>query len=139
MEIFLNLLWVAIALALLSWWRFSWAVQPREYKHAAWRQWAAVVCALIFLFFMVSLTDDLHSDLMIFEECSAGRRHVACLHGSHHLPPQHARGPVSAILGSSNSIRVMFLLGPVVPERRAASSDFAPSLNSGRAPPVMSL
>jgi hypothetical protein len=139
MEIFLNLLWVGIALSLLSVWRASWMPQPRERQYAAWRQWTAVVCALIFLFFMVSITDDLHSDLMIFEECSAGRRHAASWDVSHPPPQHHAPLAVHAVLGSTDENRVMSCLGSVAPGHRAPDTDFAPGVNSGRAPPVISL
>jgi hypothetical protein len=139
MEIFLNLLWVGIALSLLSVWRTRWIAQPRELRYAAWRQWTAVVCALIFLFFMVSITDDLHSDLMVFEECSAGRRHAASWDGSH-LSPQH-QAPVAgqALLGSTNGTHILFCLGAVALGHRAPETEFTPGVNFGRAPPVISL
>ena len=31
-------------------------------------------CSLILLFFAVSLTDDLHSEVMLLEDCSTSRR-----------------------------------------------------------------
>ena len=139
MEIFLNLLWVGIALGLLGVWRGRWAAQPRERRYASWRQWTAVVCALIFLFFMVSITDDLHSDLMVFEESSAGRRHAASWDGSHPSPQHHAALAADAVLGSTHGTHVLFCLGPVAPGHRAPETEFTPGVNFGRAPPVISL
>jgi hypothetical protein len=84
MELFLNILWVLIALAAVVTWRTRWTRQARLRCHAAWREWTAFVCAIVLLFFVVSLTDDLHAELMLFEECSTGRRHAACLTCPHH-------------------------------------------------------
>jgi hypothetical protein len=139
MEIFLNLLWLAIALGLLGLWRARWAAQLRERHYAGWRQWTAVICALIILFFMVSITDDLHSDLMVFEESSAGRRQVTGLDGAHHSPPPHPARAVFAILGSRDSLRVVFGHNAVAPGHQASNVEFAPGPNSGRAPPVIFL
>jgi hypothetical protein len=139
MEIFLNLLWLAIALTFLGVWQARWAAQPREREHAGWRQWTAVICALIFLFFMVSLTDDLHSDLLVFEESSAGRRQAAGLEGLHHSPQPHLARAIYAILGSPDSLRVLSGLDSVAPGPQASNIEFAPGLISGRAPPVISL
>ncbi len=89
MESFLNFLWVVLAVCGLYLWRVRWARQPHQSDHAPWRQWTAFVCALILLFFMVSLTDDLHSELVVYEESSASRRHTTCVDCPHHPPPAH--------------------------------------------------
>src|ERR1700722_293888 len=139
MEIFLNLLWLAVALGLLGLWRGRLAAQLGERHYAGWRQWTAVICALIILFFMVSITDDLHSDLMVFEESSAGRRQVTCLDGAHHSPPPHPARAVFAILGSRDLLRVVFGHNSVAPGHQASNVKFAVGPNSGRAPPVIFL
>lgn len=91
MEAFLNLLWVLIALGALGTWRGCWMREQREGRRNPVREWAAVVCALVLLFFAVSLSDDLHASPMLLEE-SAGRRHSvmrdtgqAAPDTSHHL------------------------------------------------------
>src|ERR1700730_14849458 len=83
MESLLNLLWVLIAASALGVWRFCWARQKCGSRRHALEQWTAFACGLILLFFAVSLTDDLHSDLVLFDEFSSGRRHstvCACAH-----------------------------------------------------------
>lgn len=87
MELFLNLLWGLIALAGAVIWRTRWTGQARHRRHAAWREWSAFVSAMVLLFFVVSLTDDLHADLMLFEECSGSRRQATCLACPHHSSP----------------------------------------------------
>jgi hypothetical protein len=139
MESFLNTLWLVIALAALCVWRVRWAQQPRERRYADWHQWTAFACALVLLFFMVSLTDDLHSELVVFEECSAGRRHATCASCPHHAPPSHPSGDFQAICRPPIFDSVFAVLGSVSPDR----PDFQPVAlrrrDSGRAPPVISL
>jgi hypothetical protein len=139
MELFLNILWVFIALACLCVWRSSWAMQPREREHASWRQWTAFVCALILLFFMVSLTDDLHSELVVFEECSASRRHATCLACPHHAPQSHAAGSVYATLTTPSFTCDLARIGAVTPAPDDSRLVFHVGRTSGRAPPVISL
>jgi hypothetical protein len=76
MEIVLNILWVLLALGGVAVWRTRWARERRTRRHAAWREWTAVACALVLLFFVVSLTDDLHADLIVLEDGRASRRQV---------------------------------------------------------------
>ena len=75
MELFLNLLWVAIAVVAFGFWRTRWLRERPEHRRNPLREWTAFACALVLLFFAVSLTDDLHSELIIFDECCASRRH----------------------------------------------------------------
>jgi len=77
MESLLNILWMLIALGALSVWRIHWSRDRRGGRQNVLREWTAIACALIFLFFAVSLTDDLHFDLAIFDECASARRHSA--------------------------------------------------------------
>jgi hypothetical protein len=139
MESFLNILWVVLALCSLCLWRMRWARQPRESHHAAWLQWTALVCALILLFFMVSLTDDLHSELVMYEESSASRRHASCVACPHHPPSLHSAGATFAILDRPNftlefSSAALFSAGA---DLRLAQA--LPISLAGRAPPEFSL
>jgi hypothetical protein len=139
MELFLNVLWAVIAAVGLCLWRMFWVRQPRERQHAWWRQWSAFVCALVLLFFMVSLTDDLHSELIIFEECSAGRRHATCLVCLHHAQQDHATGTPSADLTTPNFVHSLVQTGSVGPENESSLAFFHAELVSDRAPPPVSL
>src|ERR1700733_10092924 len=76
MELFLNFLWAMIALAALGTWRACWMHERRERRDPV-REWAAVVCALVLLFFAVSLSDDLHTSIALLEEGAGNRRHSA--------------------------------------------------------------
>jgi hypothetical protein len=75
METFLNFLWVLMALAGLGVWRACWMREHPVHRRDPVREWAAVICALVLLFFAVSLSDDLRSSLALLEESAGSRRH----------------------------------------------------------------
>ena len=139
MESFLNILWVVLALCSLCLWRMRWAHQARESHHAAWRQWTAFVCALILLFFMVSLTDDLHSDLVMYEESSASRRHATCVACPHHPPSRHSAGVTFATLDRPNFTLEFSSAGLFSAGADLGLAQALPISLAGRAPPEFSL
>lgn len=94
MELFLNLLWLSMAFAALAAWRAQVARQrqmrqtrrsrqSQAHRAAPWRQWTAFSSAAVLLFFAVSLTDDLHANVILFDESSSGRRQFLCAEGHH--------------------------------------------------------
>jgi hypothetical protein len=86
LELFLNLLWLFMAAGAVGLWRTRWLRQKRESRREPVREWTAMACALVLLFFAVSLTDDLRSEAMLLEDSSAGRRQSI---STHH--PQQAK------------------------------------------------
>ena len=66
-----------MALAALGVWHACWMPEHRARRRDPVREWAAVVCALVLLFFAVSLSDDLHASLALLEESAGSRRHSA--------------------------------------------------------------
>jgi hypothetical protein len=139
MELFLNILWVVIAMGGLCLWRARWAHQRRTREHASWRQWTAFACALVLLFFMVSLTDDLHSELVVFEECSASRRHMTCGDCPRHSPQNHATATVYAVLTAPVPVISFALAGSIVASGESSRPIDRSGVNPGRAPPVIFL
>ena len=139
MELFLNILWLAIAVAGVCVWRFRWAQQRRAREHSPWCQWTAFASALVLLFFMVSLTDDLHSELMYFEECSASRRHTTCLACPHHSPQKPLAGMYSAIQIIPSFSQRLLAISSVNPVNDSAPALIRVGTVSDRAPPVIVL
>lgn len=139
MELFLNILWLVIAVAGLFVWRVCWARERRIPEHSPWRQWTAFACALILLFFMVSLTDDLHSELVYFEECTAGRRHATCFACPHHAPEKQVSGTHYAVRIIANLSQRLSAIGSVIPANQPSLASTHVGVATGRAPPVMVL
>ena len=136
MELFLNILWVLIALAGVITWRTRWTRQARLRPHAAWREWTAFVCSIVLLFFVVSLTDDLHADLVLLEERCNNRRHATCLICPHHSsPPDGGAAHAWAILQASP--RARSLAFDSLPLTARENREMLPNVQPepGRAPP----
>lgn len=141
MEQFLNISWVFIAVSALVVWRTVWARQTRlQHRGRLW-EWTAFACALVLLFFAVSLTDDLHSDLVIFDECGSGRRSSVISVGPHsgHSSTDAAPQPVVATLSPALFFGVLRAEGGA--DQHAASTNSSPQIDrtSGRAPPTFLL
>lgn len=137
MELVLNILWLLLAASCVTVWRANWAHQPRTRRHAAWREWTAIACALVLLFFVVSLTDDLHAEIIVLEECSNCRRHVNCLSSVHatHQPDHFPTGPRLAVMPAQTRfadsvVAPFFVSTPQLPSPLSRQQS-----HSGRAPP----
>lgn len=78
MELALNVAWLFLAIAslfaLAAWRRFS-PTTSKPFRVSEWHTWVAVCCALVILFFVISMTDDLH-DQQIASEDSQSRKLV---------------------------------------------------------------
>jgi hypothetical protein len=141
MELFLNFLWVLIALGALVVWRASWARQARLANCDWLQEWTAFACALVFLFYAVSLSDDLHSDLVLFDEGSGGRRSLTVWTCARQSPGDAKVVPSSgaAILPRVPLFDPLRVVASITPFTRGLSSPLPNDLSSGRAPPASSL
>jgi hypothetical protein len=77
MELTLNLIWVCVAIVgvlvqivMLSRAR---AGAPARRPGSNWQKIVAMGCALVILFFVISMTDDLHDQTLVFEETKLSR------------------------------------------------------------------
>lgn len=141
MELFLNILWVLFATCGVLVWQLRWTRQRRCTQRNRTQEWTAFLCGLVLLFFAVSLTDDLHSEILFYDECTNVRRYsVVCALG--HVAPHGATSPTAS--GAATLPRVgspvqFLLVSATVPavQRLKWQSEF--SCSSSRAPPVANL
>ncbi len=140
MELFLNFLWVLIAVFGLSVWRVCWA-PGRSGRREPLHEWTAAVAALVFLFFAVSLSDDLHSDLVLFEEGASGRRQAVVLASAHSAHPgvKEASASSLAVLPRVAWGHQLYSVGYLAPFQQSSLSLSRTKLSFGRAPPFASL
>src|ERR1019366_6052590 len=73
METILNLLWLIVTLAALWLWRFRWLVSRRNPRARVFLETVAMGCALALLFPVISLTDDLHPEIVAVDAASGKR------------------------------------------------------------------
>jgi hypothetical protein len=137
MELVLNILWLLLALGGVVLWRTRWANQPRTRRDAPWREWTAMSCALVLLFFVVSLTDDLHAELIVLEDSTNCRRHVHCRSAAHALQqPEHfPTGPGVAVIPAPLRVAESAVSPVFVSAAKPMSSLPRQESHSGRAPP----
>src|SRR5437667_9727436 len=114
MELALNLVWLFVAIVRIGvlWRSLSCPARPNR-PASNWRKIVAISCALIILFFVISMTDDLHDQEIMVEDNRSSRIVNA------------AR--ISAPYPSGHAISAVFLLFSAV-------ASFAPSLPSARRP-----
>lgn len=138
MELFLNILWLMIALGALAVWHLDWKRQQRPSPPKPLQEWTAFACALVFVFFAVSLSDDLHAAEILADDCATGRHHSLVWNCGHraHQSATCAHAPSIAVFphaSSSVPVRVFAQIAPV-------ALTFAPAadldLAASRAPPV---
>lgn len=77
MEAILNLVWLAITVMAIWLWRCRWIVSRPDPRHSPRLEAVAMVCALALLFPVISLTDDLHPEIVAVDVVSGKRN--ACL------------------------------------------------------------
>ena len=138
MELLLNVIGVLIALGLLGTWRMRWVHQRHKSSRRSLQEWSAVSLALVLLFFAVSMTDDMHSEIVALEECSTNKRDFVCSTAPHALPQSgtalHASSyaivPPVLVFGASNSLQRLELAS------QSRSVFLLTSDASGRAPPA---
>jgi hypothetical protein len=93
METILNLIWLAITLAAIWLWRFRWIASRSNSRRDARLEAIAMVCILALLFPVISLTDDLHPEVVPVDSISSKRNH--CLLAPINASPDHAKVPSS--------------------------------------------
>jgi hypothetical protein len=145
MELFLNILWLLVALGILGAWRVRWVRHGHDNRHHAVAEWTAIGSALVLLFFAISLSDDLHQDLVIFSESSTSRRHFVIRVSA---PDSSNNSGTVAPLGVHLGLAVLphaanraslILIARVIPLRDGSASLAQICRLSGRAPPVPSV
>ena len=115
MELALNLVWVCVAvvgIGLLCR-NLSRAAACPDRPASHWRKVLAMSCALIILFFVISMTDDLHDQEIVVEENKSSR--IVPVSG------------ISALSAPGHPISAVFLVFSVL-------TSFAPALPSVRRP-----
>jgi hypothetical protein len=138
MELLLNLVWLTIALAAAGVFHIRWQRNRRQGDPLTSRGWIALACVLVFLFFAISLTDDLHPELVMAEDSSWTRRNLPAVHGGAHCLSMSQYGPARS---SAAELPILNSL-PEIPFSSLEDGQQATALEplirtrSGRDPPL---
>lgn len=135
MEIVLNAFWFVLALASFGlWWRCGLHSEPG--RGARFDGWVALCCILFILFPAISMTDDLHADLLVMEEASFSRRGLRG--GGHHsrVVASDLNTPAVACELAAEAFTFRFIVvGRISGGDGHLHSVFLVSPSAGRAPP----
>ncbi len=136
MELFLNLLWLLIAVVSVAYWCRH--APPDAAKRRP--QCIALACALLLLFPVISLTDDLHAEVMLIEDGNTAKRHAGSAAGAvgHAAHGKHVTHSTVAVIPPRKTQLGLATFGSVSLETLLFSSlRVRPA--SGRDPPSVSL
>jgi hypothetical protein len=137
METFLNLVWVLLVVAALWVWQRRWLRQKDASRRNRLQEWTAFVCVMVLMFYVVSMTDDLHPEILLCDGCSTGRRTALARPCTHrpsvkgHVAPQSA-----ALLPRADSPKLPMLGGAITPPQQFAILFFPCDRPAARAPPI---
>ena len=139
METILNLIWLAITLVAIWLWRFRWSASRRNPRYSARLEAVAMVCILALLFPVISLTDDLHPEVVPVDSISSKRNH--CLlaagqaHTEHSKLPSSVRSWVALVSHTPEEITLVF--SGFVLSRPVSQAFLIHSPSSSRSPPSL--
>ena len=74
METLLNVVWVMLVIAALCVWQRRWVRQRAASRRNRLQEWTAFVCVMVMMFYVVSMTDDLHPEIFLCDGSTSGRR-----------------------------------------------------------------
>jgi hypothetical protein len=139
METLLNLLWLIVALGLIGLWRFRWRGSRTNTATGVLPEVVAIGCAISLLLPVISLTDDLHPEIVAVDAAS-GKRHsgllIAGATKTRHAVPLSNSHSATAVLDSRfadvelNCVGSVLLIDSVSPTVPCAS-------RPGRSPPSL--
>ena len=136
METVLNLIWLAITLAGVWLWWFRWFKSRGNQRGRIYPETVAIVCLIALLFPVISLTDDLHPEIMM-AECASAKRNFCLLVAGPRISNAAAARQVHATaalvarpFARIDLIATSLVLSPGI--LRTASADAVPL---GRSPP----
>jgi hypothetical protein len=139
METILNLIWLAITAAAIWLWRFRWLVSRQNPRARVFQEVVAIGCALALLFPVISLTDDLHPEIVAVDAVSGKRNSGLLVVGAmsaRHAPPMSGTQSVIAIVSAPFTHLELRIAGIVFP-----TADLHPPLLCGsylgRSPPSL--
>jgi len=138
-ELLLNLCWLVISAGALG----AWHANCRRRKRAddferVCAEGVALVCALILLFFPISITDDLHPEIFLTADCLSHRRNPAMVCAGKtagHLPAPCGTSPFATLRAGRTVWPSLLFAGPSE-ERVSTLRPASTGMKRGRAPPL---
>jgi hypothetical protein len=138
METFLNLVWLCLVVVGLCVWQRHWVRQRPALRRNPLQEWTAFACAMVLMFYVVSMTDDLHPTILMCDGCSTGRR-AALIRPPAHQPSakRHCPSPsIAALLPPVDLAPRLISAGAIAPSEQIAILLYSLDRSTARAPPL---
>lgn len=130
MELLLNTIWLLLSgFAIAAWYRVSKSGGTRALSSAL-----ALACAILLLFPVISLTDDLHATQFALEDSSSSKRILKGVPATSSLFAAGFGPPAVLLCPTQNA--VLHILGSVLPESSISVASSTPTPVQGRGPPL---
>jgi hypothetical protein len=139
MEALLNLLWLTVALGLIGLWRFRWLGSRRNPRAGVLLEIVAIGCAISLLLPVISLTDDLHPEIVAIDAASGKRNSCLLLAGAMrtgHATPTSGAQSILAVLPDPFAHVELSVAGIVLPTEDLRPFFLCCSC-AGRSPPSL--
>lgn len=133
MELLLNAIWLMISVAPIAWWvrTHSFASRRREFCLGV----GAMLCVGMLLFPPISVSDDLHNDLLAAEDANSSKKML--VGGPHARVSLPCAGPPVAEAAAFLEMSCASQSCPVLSFTPASNSSQSVRLLLGRAPPAI--
>jgi hypothetical protein len=137
METFLNLVWLLLVIAALCVWQRLWVRQKSPSQRNTFQEWTAFACVMVLMFYVVSMTDDLHPEILLADGCSTGRRSMLVRPAAHRPSAKSrvASSPSAAVLRRADSALALNSAGTIQPWEQFSILFFSRDRSVARAPP----
>jgi len=137
METTLNLIWLVVTVAAVWLWRFRWSVSRENRRHSTRIEVVAIICVLALLFPVISLTDDLHPEIVPADTASSKRNHCLLIASHSHTGNSKSLLHAHAFCAppSYSSLELGVVATRTFPAEISFQISCAAFLGSGRAPP----
>jgi hypothetical protein len=135
MELLLNSIWLLTAISAFFIWQTKNCGAAARHEHIQSFRFLALTCALILLFPVISLTDDLHAEQLVMEDCSGSiLKARAAVQGSVRAERSSSPAVLGAILHPAPVLLVV-TTQVVSPQTGAAARNLV-CRHEGRSPPL---
>jgi len=137
METTLNVVWLLLVVAALCVWQRRWVRQRAGSQRNRFQEWTAFVCVMVMMFYVVSMTDDLHPEIFVCDGSTSGRRTVLVRPPAHRLAVKGgaASSPSAAVTARVDFANPLAFAGAINPSDQSATLQFAVDRAIARAPP----
>ena len=137
METILNLAWLAVTFAAIWLWRFRWNPSRRELHHNPRNEAIAIVCFIALSFPVISLTDDLHPEILVADAASSKRNSCLMMSAAHHAASVSSASAAHTAVGilPSGFAPVQLSAAKLLEVSIRFITSFAAVSSAGRSPP----